>query len=532
MRRAVLPGVATHPMSIRLPFLLLGLMLLLPLAGLGWLGWNLGLEQEHAWRRELNAVLGQRLADIRRQAEQPLRAIARRVDQVVGAETAAGRGYGRPLAERLRQLPFAEQVLVLGPGGDRRYPTGNGRNAAERAFVQRTASLWRGKALLHAGDGAPEGAIGSARRSGWMAWHWEQGIDLLYWRRDDAGAVAVSVDAIGLLADMIAVLPDAGADRRLRVQLRDASGKLLYQWGGYRPPAEQRPRVSSALSPPLDFWNLALFFDDSGSRIQGGRLRTLQLAVGLVALALVLLGLGLWLFRELRRTQREAAERVNFVNQVSHELRTPLTNIRMYAELLADDLDDDPGAQRKLDVIVAESRRLGRLIGNVLSFARKQKNSLRLHPVEARLDELVADTLDQFRPGLAARGIELSLHCATPRPVLLDPDAVTGMLGNLLSNAEKYAPQAALAVTTRERDGQLVVRVHDRGPGIPRRQRRRVFRPFFRVTDKVTEGVSGTGIGLAIARDLARLHGGDLRLLDSRRGALFELTLPLIEVPR
>jgi signal transduction histidine kinase len=74
-----------------------------------------------------------------------------------------------------------------------------------------------------------------------------------------------------------------------------------------------------------------------------------------------------------------------------------------------------------------------------------------------------------------------------------------------------------------------VVIVQDQGPGIPRRYRDRVFQPFFRVGDKVTEGVSGTGIGLSIARDLARLHGGDLCLVDSIRGARFELVLPMTD---
>ncbi len=74
-------------------------------------------------------------------------------------------------------------------------------------------------------------------------------------------------------------------------------------------------------------------------------------------------------------------------------------------------------------------------------------------------------------------------------------------------------------------DHMLVVIVEDDGPGVPRRLRKKIFEPFFRASDKLTEGVSGTGIGLTISRDLARLHGGDLVLMDTKVGAAFKLTL-------
>jgi len=274
-----------------------------------------------------------------------------------------------------------------------------------------------------------------------------------------------------------------------------------------------------------------MYFNDRQLRGAGGRLRVLQLGIGLGILALVLSALGIWLYRELRRAAREATERVNFVSQVSHELRTPLTNIRMYAELLEDNVADDPPARRKLEVIVSESRRLGRLIGNVLAFARQQKNTLRLHCQPAALDALLRETIEHFRPGLDARGIEVTLDAGVTTPVSLDADAVTAIIGNLLSNAEKYAPGQPLLISTREQGGNALLRVRDHGPGIPRRYRKRIFVPFFRVSDSVTEGVSGTGIGLSIARELARLHGGELRLRSGRAGgdagAEFELSLPL-----
>jgi len=514
--------------SRRLPFLLLTLVIVLPLLGLGWLGWRLGLEQDHVWQRELDQLLERHLGDIRRQALQPLDHIARQVSEVVSGYD----GDDAALVARLRGLAFVEQVLLLGRGGDRRYPSvGALQDSEQAAFLQRTHSLWQGKALLHAGDSRVEGAPDAAQQRGWLSWHWQQDMELLYWQRAPQGAVvAVSVDSMGLLSDIIGVLPDASVGGNERLQLRDAAGRVLYQWGGGRATAGQQARLVEALPVPLQSWQLAMYFDDSRARSSGGRLRVLQLVVGLGTLALVLLGLGIWLYRELHRAGREATEQVNFVNQVSHELRTPLTNIRMYAELLEDAVADDADARRKLDVIITESRRLGRLIGNVLTFARRQKDTLRLHRVPASLDALLAETVEHFRPGLSARGIDVKLDCQAPGTLLLDPDAVTGIIGNLLSNAEKYAPGQPLEISTRQQAGELVLSIQDHGPGIARRHRRRVFQPFFRGGDRVTEGVSGTGIGLSIARDLARLHGGELLLRDSRDGALFELRLPIEEV--
>jgi signal transduction histidine kinase len=224
---------------------------------------------------------------------------------------------------------------------------------------------------------------------------------------------------------------------------------------------------------------------------------------------------------------------MSFVNQVSHELKTPLTNIRMYAELLDDDLyDADERTRRHLGVIVEESQRLSRLIGNILTFARHQREKLTLRPAPKQLDEVVAAVIEQFRPALDEKGITVELDLAAPHPARLDADAIGQILGNLLSNVEKYAATGHLArVTTRQDGPRLTLTVADAGPGIPPRHRERVFEPFHRVSDALSDGVAGTGIGLGIARTLARLHGGDLVLCPSERGATFEASLhaPLVD---
>jgi signal transduction histidine kinase len=108
---------------------------------------------------------------------------------------------------------------------------------------------------------------------------------------------------------------------------------------------------------------------------------------------------------------------------------------------------------------------------------------------------------------------------------MLDPDAVEQIVGNLLSNVEKYAPGAPVTVTTALEGDRAILTVHDGGLGIPPGEREAVFAPFVRLSDRLTEGVAGTGIGLTIARTLARLHGGELRIVATDVGACFEATL-------
>ncbi len=122
----------------------------------------------------------------------------------------------------------------------------------------------------------------------------------------------------------------------------------------------------------------------------------------------------------------------------------------------------------------------------------------------------------------------MQVRAQAPRPFVHDADAVAQILGNLLGNVEKYAAaDRRVDVATGQDPRSAELQVRDYGPGVPAALRERVFKPFFRVRDDLTEGVSGTGIGLGIARDLARLHGGDLRLEDAAPGARFVLRLPL-----
>lgn len=246
-------------------------------------------------------------------------------------------------------------------------------------------------------------------------------------------------------------------------------------------------------------------------------------------IAAVLATLGFILFFQQRRATRLAEQRVSFVNRVSHELGTPLTNILLNLDLIEDDHAGLPDTtRRRLRLVSDEARRLSRLVCNVLTFSRREQERLKLSPASHVPDDIVDSVLQQFQPALDRRGIKTQWNGAAKKGIAIDGDAFAQIVANLISNAEKYAADGKrLNIESWMENDELIVRVSDSGPGIPRSHASRIFEPFERVDSRVNEGSTGAGLGLSIARELAQLMGGQLRLLDSARGALFELCLPI-----
>ena len=552
--------------------ILLVALTLLPLSALTWLGVRLDQQEAERVQRELDELLVSRLHDVEADVTRFLEARERLL--LTRTETLPDDIDG--IRRWARHEPLMRHVLVLDPQGRLLFPPFDGPlSAAERAFRERTRRIWTGRALAHqalreGGHGpAGQGSLASASQSeaspaaptaqwppqrrdhGWYTWYWANGLNLIFWRRTPTGRViGVEMDRVRMLADVIAILPatapvppsgrGAGASTTAAdsIALFDANAEIVYRWGDYTPPEDATPRARLTLHAPLSAWHLELFMP-VGAATAGGQWAMFDLLTGLLAVGLVLVGLAIYFYRESAREMREAALRVSFVNKVSHELKTPLTNIRMYAELLdgvieeVDDedlqgrdepLDDRP--RRYLGIIVSESQRLSRLIGNILTFARKQRQKLVLRAAPESVDEVIYGVLAQFEPALAAKGLAVEVRANAGQTAMVDADAVGQILGNLLSNVEKYAAAGkGVIVTSTIGAGRTTITVADDGPGIPRKQAERVFQPFFRIRDRLTDGVTGTGIGLSIARELARLHGGELVLVPADQGACFRLEI-------
>jgi two-component system sensor histidine kinase BaeS len=207
-----------------------------------------------------------------------------------------------------------------------------------------------------------------------------------------------------------------------------------------------------------------------------------------------------------------------FLLNVSHDLRTPLTSIRGYAEALADGTLDgeDPEARRRAaGVITSESRRLERLVRDLLDLSRLDSHQFSLRPRAVDAGSVVRDSVEAFRPHAADLGIALSMTESAAIPADLDPDRLGQIVANLVENALKYARgtvEVAVTGTAEPASGDAVtVSVADDGPGIPADVGDRVFERLY--TGREVPGRAiGTGLGLAIVRELAVAMGGTARV--------------------
>jgi signal transduction histidine kinase len=233
----------------------------------------------------------------------------------------------------------------------------------------------------------------------------------------------------------------------------------------------------------------------------------LPLILGLLGLTSVLIGTALF---QLRRESQLARLRTDFISGVSHELRTPLAQIRMFSEtLVLGRVRSDEERLRSLAIIDQEARRLTHLVENLLHFSRSERQTTHIAPEPTALAPLVREVIDGFAPLAAARGARLSSAVPDDLVVPADPGAVRQMLLNLLDNAVKYGPagQEIRIGATRE-NGTARLWVDDGGPGIPRADRERVWDRFWRLERDRGSAVAGSGIGLAVVRELAVLHHG------------------------
>jgi two-component system sensor histidine kinase BaeS len=217
-----------------------------------------------------------------------------------------------------------------------------------------------------------------------------------------------------------------------------------------------------------------------------------------------------------------------FLLSVSHDLRTPLTSIRGYAEAIADGTVEGKDARiRAADVISSESRRLERLVADLLDLARLDAHQFSLHPTPVELRAVVQDAVEAFEPAAAEIGVALEVEPGDAVPATVDAQRLAQIVANLVENALKFAT-TRVAVGVRATEDRVEVHVDDDGPGIAPADLPRVFERLY--TSRTVPGRTlGTGIGLAIVHELALAMGGDARVepIDSV-GTRFVVTFPSI----
>ena len=238
-----------------------------------------------------------------------------------------------------------------------------------------------------------------------------------------------------------------------------------------------------------------------------------------------------WSVRDI--TQQKLAEKTRdqFIDVATHELRTPLSNIKAYAETLATSDAIEVEQQKEFcNIINGEVTRLARFVDDLLSISSMEAGSIVIDRQRTISARMFAEVLAKVKPMMNKKDLEFIVDLPEKMPDLeLDKDKIVAVVVNLLGNAAKYTPESG-RVTLRVKidESQLLITVEDTGVGIAQDEVAKVFDKFFRSSDPRIQGETGTGLGLSLAREVVRMHGGDITVESQiDQGTTFMASIPI-----
>ena len=225
---------------------------------------------------------------------------------------------------------------------------------------------------------------------------------------------------------------------------------------------------------------------------------------------------------------RMEATRRDFVANVSHELKTPVGAMGVLAEAILESADDPATVTRFGEKVLAESRRLANMVGELIELSRLQ-GAERLPDLTAvDVDTVVAEAISRYKVAADNADIAVTTDAASGFQLLGDQQLLVTAVANLISNAIAYSPHGStVSISRRRRGDRIEISVTDRGIGIARADQERVFERFFRVDKARSRATGGTGLGLAIVKHVAANHNGSIRLWSQPgTGSTFTLSIP------
>jgi signal transduction histidine kinase len=402
--------------------------------------------------------------------------------------------------------------------------TGSVESKGPLALAAGVEELWRLWQRIQQGTVAPAG-----QRSLWI----EDFPVFLLWRGTPERLVAlVAQPAYIEKAWLTPVLQRMVEQQGVRLALADAEGHPF--WGKWvQNSAQQALRSSVQTQLP---WTLQVTSIDPARFMAEMTERRRLFWGGLAAMGALVLAAGYAIVRSVTRELKVAQLQGDFVSAVSHEFRTPLASLCHLSELLAE--GRVPSTERRQEYYQAlqrESTRLHRLVESILDFRRMEVGA---H--EYQLEGLDAPTLirgvaEEFAQEVCERGyaVEIQVEESLPR-LRADREALGRAIWNLLDNAVKYSPDCkTIEIQASCADDWLTIRVRDQGLGIARKEQGQIFEKFYRASGAKAAGVRGTGLGLAMVRNIAAAHRGQLQV-ESRPGAgsTFTILLPFEREPQ
>lgn len=288
--------------------------------------------------------------------------------------------------------------------------------------------------------------------------------------------------------------------------------------------------VSDAFIDTMDRWFVRVSERDNSYMKQLERKRIIDSLLIGGAVTIILAGL-VFLALAIRRERRANELKSEFISNVSHELKTPLSIISMFGEMLANGRTKGPEQSTEYaEIIWRESVRLGRLIDNVLDFAKIERGMGVYEFAESDVGEIVERAVDLVGRRLTTAEMTIDVKIEPELPLVkLDGNAFTLAVMNLIDNAIKYASDGKRIELDLRREGdRIVLTVRDFGPGIEPEEQEQIFERFYRARAVRLKPIRGSGIGLALVRHIARAHHGDVSVTSVLgKGSTFQLWLPI-----
>ena len=321
------------------------------------------------------------------------------------------------------------------------------------------------------------------------------------------------------------------------INIIDRSGTPLINFSGIESGKWRKPFVAKEISSLLPYWETAILLrnpEEIEKQIESSKYFMSLIIFTLCILIFTgITGVYRFSYSRLKNVQK----RVGFVTNVSHELKTPLTSIRMYSEMMAEGFQKDPEKIKKYSgYIASESQRLTRLINNVLDFAKLEKGTKKYNPESEDINEIVKSIIPSFKEDFEKKGFTFETEFSEKELYVdCDREGIIQVLINLFSNVIKYSEEGKyIKISTSSVNENVYVNIEDRGKGIHKKYRKKIFTDFYRIDNSITSDSKGTGLGLAIAKRIMKQHRGDLVFTpadpsDYRKGSIFSLVIPASE---
>ncbi len=220
----------------------------------------------------------------------------------------------------------------------------------------------------------------------------------------------------------------------------------------------------------------------------------------------------------------------NFVSSVSHELKSPLASIQLYLETMKYQKVSKEESEEFVEMMLADTERLGSLINNILASSKYDPKNMQLQCQPVKLGSFLGEVVEGLKRQFEEKNCEVKLEIQEDCVLLLDKRAMQMVFNNLIGNALRYSPVgASLTIRVRKKKKFCEIDFIDRGMGLTKKDMKKIFRKFYRVTNKKSQNIEGAGLGLFISKEIVRTHKGQMRVFSEGpgKGSVFTVALPM-----